>query len=258
MGLLSSTYVTNNYHTTEVVCPDALTDNTEALEELADATRKLSKSIDRGRIKISHDRYSELKNKHKLFNAIQEFMNNYVSIAYSITLSENFKQIKEVIENRRYLTMKMTFNGPLIVSENLRLDWNDDNKTCNLYIKGELYKVKEPNYIPQTDGEADINDSEYKSLLKSERLLPKYVNAVEELPQLMYELLNWKYSHFVDDVNKKSRIEWISYCSRTIKAYGWSDYWLHGMNCGFDFTTSNFKWELKTRVNDREVYLKLL
>ena len=54
MGLLSSTYVTNNYTTTEVVSSDELTDNTEAIRELSIATKKLSKSIDRGRIKISY------------------------------------------------------------------------------------------------------------------------------------------------------------------------------------------------------------
>jgi hypothetical protein len=244
MGLLSTTYITNVQQVTESSDSRALDDNTEALEKLAKATNKLSKSVDRGRVDMTHARYSELTNKSKLFDAIQDFMNDYISVIYITRSSDDFKNILTRLEH--YRGVCFSFSGKILFNENICLVIDESEKICNFEFKGELFVVKEPNYVPDTEGSANINEDKYNLLLRKESLLEKYVKAVEELPHLSYKLLFEKYDG--------SLYEWWKYCDND---NSYKDY--YGMNCSFgEFKTANFIWEPKTKVGNSSFWLNLL
>jgi hypothetical protein len=251
MGLLSTTYVTNTT-VNEVVSPKALTDNTKALEKLSDSTRNLAKSIDRGRIKLTHKRYCELRNKSMLLDSIFEFMNDYVSIAYKIRSGELYETFKKALEC--YRGTMCSYSGPIQMNDRTRFVWNDKEKICNLEINEKLFTVKEPNYIPETEGEANINEDEYNLLLKKEILLEDYSKAVEELPTLLYKLLeNTLYN--IDSESRDSVCHWIDYCNEGTRALA-RDY-----NMDYVFgpiKTENFKWRMTTKIGSSSFALKLL
>lgn len=251
MGLLSTTYINNTTYN-QVVSPKALLDNTKALKELSNSTKGLSKSIDRGRIKLTHKRYCELKNKSMLLSSIFDFINSYATLAYNIRSGEHYVKFNEILNYHRGVTC--VCSGPIRLTDRITLIWDDNEKTCILEIDGSIFVVKEPNYIPETDGEVNINEDEYNTLLNRELLLEDYSKSVEELPSLLYKLMENKF-YYVDSESRDSISHWITYCNQGRGA-------LH-RDYNMDYTfgpikTKNFKWELTTKIGNSQFKLRLI
>lgn len=238
MGLLSTTYVTNTT-VNQIVSPKALEDNTKALEKLSKSTEKLSESIDKGRITLLHNRYAELINKGKLLDTIIKFMRDYVSCAYHIKSGESYNNYRRNLNNYRGVAWE--YAGLIYLNEKLSLFWDDFNKTCTIQINNEPLVVVEPNYVPVSDGEANINENEYNKLLNKELLLEKYAIAVEELPKLLYKLLDDRF-HSNDADSRNGIAHWATYCCAEKNYY--KDMWM-GHKFG-PIQTDNFKWILST------------
>ena len=231
MGLLfGDTYVVNK--TTSGPSNEGLT---RATRELAEATRKVATStqnianaINDDRVTISHKRYAELLNKRKALQSVKQEITIRLNALCSVINSSDYKEryMNTYVMDGPYKKIEIFKGG---IKEGLCVGMNYKEKTAYLYQFSEDKKInysdyktvedlgydiipfKNPVYVVETDGSAEISGKEYNSLLNDETLFDNiYLPAVDVLPKVMFELLN--VDRLVCDTKNNQRfIQFVSY-----------------------------------------------
>jgi hypothetical protein len=254
MGLLSTTYI-NNITTSSgdsgFAVARATKEQAQATRELSKSTQNVADAINKGRVKLSHTRYSELTNKTKLLKSIYSFMDMYVTTVFGITQQDIYTKFMSHMMMHRGVSQY--YKGYVGINDRLHMMVDEEERTCNLYVDNELLTVTIPDYIPETDGYANINEDEYNKLLRNEILLETYSKAVEDLPHLCFRLLDFKN-------NKEIINDSINYWFRYVMEYKTNSHYSTSVGMTMymsSIKTNNHTWRIETKVGDKIFNLRI-